>query len=122
MNYILKLHCPDRPGILATVANALVAQGGDIRDANSFGDDSTSEFFVRIHATIPETGSISTLKSAIDELADETGLWWEMHDLSIRPKVMLLVSKLDHCLVDLLTPLENGLTRRRHTAGDIQPR
>ena len=35
MHYILKLHCPDRPGILATVANALVAQGGDIRDATA---------------------------------------------------------------------------------------
>ena len=108
MDYILKLHCPDRPGILATVANALVAQGGDIRDASSFGDDSTSEFFIRIHATIPETGAIGTLKSAIDELADETGLWWEMHDLSIRPKLMLLVSKLDHCLVDLLHRWKTG--------------
>lgn len=108
MNHILKLHCPDRPGILATVSGAIAGQGGDIRDAMSFGDDSTGEFFVRIEMSLPEPGSLQEVERCVAELSEETGLWWERHDQSERPKVMIMVSKFDHCLTDLLHRWKSG--------------
>lgn len=100
--YILKLHCPDRPGILAAVTAALVEQGGDVRDAQSFGDDSTGEFFVRMHLLLPSAEGVDAFRDNISGMARELGILWELHDCAIRPRVLIMVSKFDHCLNDLL--------------------
>lgn len=108
LNYVLKMHCADRPGILAAVTDAIRSLGGDIRDANSFGDESTGEFFVRIHLRLGDDGNAKRFDSKLAELADETGLWWELHSLEERPRVLILVSKFDHCLADLLHRWKSG--------------
>ncbi len=104
---ILKLHCPDRPGILAAVTGTLVDNGGDVRDAQSFGDDGTGEFFVRMHLLLPSE-NVSAFRNGIAAVADDFGIRWELHDCAVRPKVLIMVSKHDHCLVDLLHRWKKG--------------
>ncbi|WP_405233942.1 formyltetrahydrofolate deformylase [Lentisalinibacter salinarum] len=109
--YILTMHCPDRPGILAAVTGALAEQGGDVRDAQSFADDSTDEFFVRMHALLPSDEAAAAFGAAIGELAVRLGIGWELHDCAVAPRVMIMVSKFDHCLRDLLHRRETGALR-----------
>ncbi len=106
--YILTLHCPDRPGVLAAVTAALVAQGGDVRDAQSFGDDSTGEFFIRMHLKLPSALAAGAFRDGIAALSGGLGIRWQLHDCALRPRVLIMVSRFDHCLVDLLHRLKTG--------------
>lgn len=106
--FILKMHCPDRPGILAAVTGALSGRGGDVRDAASFGDDSTGEFFIRMQLVLPSDEAVEAFRDDIRELTPALGVRWELHDCAVRPKLLILVSKLDHCLVDLLHRWKTG--------------
>ena len=96
------MHCPDRKGILAAVSNALVAENGDVRDAVSFGDESTGEFFIRMHLRLPNAAQAAAFEAGMAKLADELGIRWEMHNCADKPRLLIMVSKFDHCLVDLL--------------------
>ena len=106
--FILTLHCPDRPGILAAVTGVLAEQGGDVRDAQSFADDSTDEFFVRMHLLLPSDEAAAAFGDGIGELAVRLGIGWELHDCAVPPRIMIMVSKFDHCLRDLLHRRETG--------------
>lgn len=106
--FIFKMHCADRPGILAAVTGALSDRGDDARDAASFGDDSTGEFFIRMHLVLPSGEAVDAFRDDIRELTPALGVRWELHDCAVRPKLLILVSKLDHCLVDLLHRWKTG--------------
>ncbi len=106
--YILTLHCPDRPGILAAVTDALARQGGDVRDAQSFADDSTDEFFVRMHLLLPSGAAATAFGAAIGELAVRLGIGWELHDCAVPARILVMVSRFDHCLMDLLHRRKTG--------------
>lgn len=106
--YILTLYCPDRPGILAGVSTELTRSGGDIRDAQSFGDDQTGEFFIRMHLLLPSEEHADDFRTRMAELAADQGLRWEFNSCGNRPRILILVSKFDHCLVDLLHRVRTG--------------
>lgn len=107
-DFVLQMHCPDRPGIMASVTNALAQHGGDIREAASFGDESTGEFFIRIHLRFSTAGSINGFSDDIEKVALRLGVRWQLHNLSRRPKIMIAVSQFDHCLLDLLHRWKSG--------------
>ncbi len=102
IDFVLQMHCPDRPGIMAATTQAVVGHGGDIREAASFGDESTGEFFIRMHLRFPRPEQPAAFRAELEPLAGSLGVLWRMHDVSRRPRVMIAVSKFDHCLVDLL--------------------
>jgi len=99
--HILLFRAPDRPGTLATLSNELHSRGGDVRDAKSFGDEVSGLFFVRMQLCIP-SDQVEGFRSAVAAFADGQGVTWRMFDTSVRQKVVVAVSKFDHCLVDLL--------------------
>ncbi|MGE0407883.1 MAG: formyltetrahydrofolate deformylase [Amphiplicatus sp.] len=99
--YILQMKSPDRPGIIAAVAPLLASHGCDIRDAIVYGDPDTTTFFLRIHVASPEKGK-AELENIFRPLADSLGLEGRFHDLSQKMRVLVAVSKFDHCLNDLL--------------------
>ena len=107
-DYILTLHCPDRPGILASVTGSLVDAGGDVRDATSFGDESTGEFFIRLHCRLGSSDAIVAFERDVACMATRLGVRYEFHPCAYKPKVLILVSKADHCLVDLLHRHKTG--------------
>jgi formyltetrahydrofolate deformylase len=103
---VLRLRAPDRPGIVARIGSLIAGQGGDIRDAQVYGDDETGGFFVRM--VIATATSRNDLAAALAPLADEMTLDWSLHDSSEKLRVLIAVSKFGHCLVDLIHKAEIG--------------
>ncbi|MEY4239213.1 MAG: formyltetrahydrofolate deformylase [Pseudomonadota bacterium] len=98
---ILTLSCCDRPGITARVSGLLFELGGNILEAQQFNDIEDGEFFMRV-AFAPGETTIDAYRSALDRLAGELGMRWTLRAASAERRVLILVSKFDHCLSDLL--------------------
>ncbi len=101
--HILTLTCRNRPGIVAAVATALAETGGDITEARQFDDPLTGTFFMRVAFRIPqEVGGDGKFRNKMDGIGTAFGMDWQLAPQDHRPKVLILVSKFDHCLTDLL--------------------
>ena len=98
----LSLSCPDRPGLVAKVANFLAARGGNILDAQQFNDRITDRFFMRVVFQLAEGDEAASWRAHFGAIAGESAMDWRLTLASERKKVLLLVSKFDHCLADLL--------------------
>ena len=108
-SFILKLSCPDRPGIVHAVSGFLFDLGSNILDSAQFGDSHTGEFFMRVHfQQVGGFSGIDTLRTSFAPLATDFGMNWELHDASAKPRVMIMVSKIGHCLNDLLFRYRTG--------------
>ncbi|MFO1149631.1 MAG: formyltetrahydrofolate deformylase [Alsobacter sp.] len=102
-SFVLKLACPNRPGIVAAVSSYLFEAGCNILDAQQFDDTETDRFFMRVvFNPVNGGGSVETLRQGFAPIAEAHGMEWSIRDRAERRRVMLLVSKFDHCLVDLL--------------------
>jgi formyltetrahydrofolate deformylase len=98
-SHVLTLSCGDRPGLVAAVAGLLSTHGGNILDAQQFDDLATDRFFMRVVFAIDGADSVRRDFAA---LAAQHGMNWTLRATAERRKVLLLVSKFDHCLGDLL--------------------
>jgi hypothetical protein len=101
-SYLLTLACPNRPGIVARVTAELFSHGGNILEAHQFDDTETGRFFTRIVFNLHDDRQIPNLVASFKPIGDHYRMIWEIRPRNERRKVLLLVSKLDHCLVDLL--------------------
>jgi formyltetrahydrofolate deformylase len=99
--YILTLSCLDRPGLVARVTTLLFQQGGNVLEAQQFDDTETGRFFMRVVFTLPED-AVLPVRNAMGIIGAEMGLKWEIRSDSDHMRVLLMVSKFDHCLGDLL--------------------
>lgn len=106
--FVLTLSCADRSGIVHAVAGRLAGAGCNIQESQQFGDPFTGRFFMRVHITGPAGRGVAELREAFAPVASDFGMEWEVHDLAVRPRVLILVSKLGHCLNDLLFRRETG--------------
>lgn len=98
---VLTLSCADRPGITARVTSFLFEQGANILEAQQFNDRASDAFFMRVEFD-PGSARRETIRAGFVQLADEFGMDWKLA-LRDRPRrVMIMVSKFDHCLADLL--------------------
>ncbi|WP_300573278.1 formyltetrahydrofolate deformylase [Phenylobacterium sp.] len=104
---ILTLSCADRPGIVSRVASFLFDRGGNIIDAQQFGDVETDRFFMRVVFEAGET-SAQALREAFAPIGAEFGMSWTLRDPKVRRKVMILASQADHCLSDLVWRWRRG--------------
>ncbi len=113
--YVLKASCKGVIGTVARISTFLAERRCYIMEMQQFDEILTGRFFVRtVFSTTPgQTPSLDELKRAFDEAlsSSEEDLSWELHDSLARPKVLLMVSKFDHCLVDLLY---------RHRTGELK--
>jgi formyltetrahydrofolate deformylase len=99
--FVLTLSCADRPGITARVTSFLFERGGNILEAQQFNDRMSDAFFMRVEF---DPGAISrdTFRAEFAPLASELAMEWKL-SLRDRPRrVLIMVSKFDHCLADLL--------------------
>jgi formyltetrahydrofolate deformylase len=95
--------CPDHVGILARVAGFIADQGANITAANQYEDVRSKTFFMRYGIELLDTEkSVSAFESAFSSVANELRMDWRLTDLSKKQRVVLLVSKFDHCLAYLL--------------------
>ena len=106
-HHILTLQCPDRPGIVAALARGIGRADGNILDSAQFSDPGTGLFCVRTELESPLDDADRLLELIGEELAAYSP------ELTLRPKdrrrrALLMVSKIDHCLVDLLYRWDRG--------------
>ncbi|MEN5082384.1 formyltetrahydrofolate deformylase [Bosea sp. TWI1241] len=101
--HILTLSCPDRPGIVAAVSTLLSQAGCNILDAQQFDDIETGRFFMRVvFDRLDEAKAAEAIAAEVDELAQRFAMTVTLRARQARKRVLLLVSKFDHCLADLL--------------------
>ena len=107
--YILTFCCPDRIGIVASVAGFLTEQDCNIVESAQFGDESTGRFFMRtVFAPGDGSPTLDNLKVAFAAIGRRFSMDWGIHDALAKPRVLILVSRLDHCLNDLLYRYRTG--------------
>jgi formyltetrahydrofolate deformylase len=100
---VLRLSCPDRPGIVAAVSTFLFERGGNILDARQFDDLETDTFFMRVvFAPGGQPDAAVQLRAEFQALAARFGMQWSMRPQGERRKVLIMASGFDHCLADLI--------------------
>jgi formyltetrahydrofolate deformylase len=99
---VLSLQCPDRVGIVRAVAGFLADRGVNILESKQFFERSSGLFFMRVQASLPAGVGVDDLRGQFGPLAEPFAMTWQLHDLSVRPRMLILVSRLGHCLNDLL--------------------
>ncbi|WP_423603539.1 formyltetrahydrofolate deformylase [Sphingomonas sp. MS122] len=99
--HVLTLSCTDRPGLVATISGQLFGGGANILEAQQFDDVETGRFFMRILFDCP-ANAYAALHDGIAETAARFEMDWKLRARDRRTRTLLLVSRMDHCLGDLL--------------------
>ncbi|WP_394781311.1 formyltetrahydrofolate deformylase [Undibacterium sp.] len=108
--YILTLSCPDQRGIVHKVSGFLAQHGCNIIDSAQFGDAQSQLFFMRVHFSAEDALiDDQALRAEFAALGADMRMQWQLHDAHHKPRVMLMVSKIGHCLNDLLFRYKSGL-------------
>jgi formyltetrahydrofolate deformylase len=101
--YTLTLSCPDRVGVVAAVSGLIAQHQGWIVEANHHADALAKRFFMRQEILADSlTFDLATLKQKFAPIAAEFGMDWRIADSAEKKRVVILVSKQEHCLYDLL--------------------
>jgi len=111
---ILLLSCPDRKGEVATIADFVYRHGGNILHADEHADEESGLFLMRVEFD-PKEFDINLSQKDLAEfgrhfapIAEDFQMKWRLAQSSQRPRMIILVSKYDHCLVDLLYRHKSG--------------
>ena len=125
MLYVLTVQCPDRRGIVHAVSGALLDVGGNIVENAQFEDVDSGIFCLRA-VFEADVGIADAARARLDQRLVGFGAQIVLRSAAFRPRVMIMVSKFDHCLVDLLyrwrtedLPLEIPVIVSNHT--DCEP-
>ena len=99
--YVITLSCEDRPGLAAAVTTKLAEIGGNIRESQQYNALESGRFFMRIGFDCPNH-TADEIGALFAPVIERYGMEWQVRDTAVPRKVLLLVSKFDHCLGDLL--------------------
>ncbi len=104
--YVLTLQCPDGPGIVNRVTGALLDVGANISESAQFGDPDTDIFTMRV---VFDTDEANTLvESATNDVTESLGGQSSLRPVDRPRRAIIMVSKEEHCLLDLLYRHRNG--------------
>ena len=100
----LIVHGPDQPGLVATVASIIAAQGGNIVTLDQYSDDAEGgTFFQRVSFHLQHLAArLPELDRAFGAALEPLGMSWQISDQSVPKRMAILASTSDHCLLDLL--------------------
>ena len=115
LRYVLTIACPDRVGIVAAVSGVLAAHRGNIIESDQFSDTESGRFFMRLMFDLDQATEPALLEH-FAPLARHFEMAWRLYDPRQRPGVMILVSKAEHCLNDLLYRHRTGALPMEITA------
>jgi formyltetrahydrofolate deformylase len=101
-SYVLTVSCPDRRGIVSTVSRYLFDIGCNIIDSAQYGDRDNGRFFLRISFASETGASGQTIREGFAPIARQFDMTAAIHDSAEKTRTLILVSKVGHCLVDLL--------------------
>jgi formyltetrahydrofolate deformylase len=106
---ILLLSCPDRKGVVATVAGFVFQHGGNILHADEHSDVDSGIFLMRVEFDPAEFDvPLNDFAKHFSPIAIDFDMRWRLAQSDYRPRMAILVSKYDHCLVDLLYRHQSG--------------
>ena len=106
---VLKVTCAATGGIVAAATSFLWNNGCYISELNQFDDENNGRFFMRLVCRVEsEDFDINLLKEGFTEIAKQFDMEWEIFDSSTPKRVLLMVSKSDHCLSNLLYRFHKG--------------
>jgi formyltetrahydrofolate deformylase len=108
MDFVLTLSCPDKPGIVYAVSSFLVQHSANILSSQQYGEAPDERFFMRMHFTVPVATSVEALERDFSWVAESFHMDWKLRDTSARVRTLIMVSKLGHCLNDLLFRWKTG--------------
>lgn len=101
--FTLKLSCPDRVGVVARVSTFIAQHNGWITEANHHADAAAKRFFMRQEILADSLAfDFDELAERFAPIAEEFGMDWHISDSARKKRVVILVSKQEHCLYDLL--------------------
>ncbi|WP_024302021.1 formyltetrahydrofolate deformylase [Pseudogulbenkiania sp. MAI-1] len=102
--FSLTLDCPSEAGEVAAAVEFLDRRGCYIDELAVFDDECRQRFFLRclFHHRAGSPLALNELQRDFASIGQRFGMRWALHDLAVRPRVLIMVSKLDHCLADLL--------------------
>ena len=107
--YVFKVICANQPGIVAAVSAQLFQAGCNILESHQFDDLDTGRFFMRIVFNFTgQQDAAEALRAGFAPVAERFGMDWSIRDPDDRQRVLLMVSKFDHCLADILYNWRNG--------------
>ncbi|MGA0901145.1 MAG: formyltetrahydrofolate deformylase [Luteolibacter sp.] len=100
---ILKLTCPDQPGIVAKVAGYIAEHQGNLVELNQFSDSLNAKFFARFEIETPGmTVSVDEFISGFGAMGDAFKATWHFRRLPYKMRTAVMVTKTDHCLNEIL--------------------
>lgn len=109
--FIFTLSCPDTSGIVAEVAGFMAKSNLTIKESNQFGDSETNSFFMRVKALSINGNDkidINDIRNNFTLIAKKRKMDFNIYNANEVPKIIIMVSKFDHCLVDLLYRVKIG--------------
>ncbi|KAK0726183.1 formyl transferase [Apiosordaria backusii] len=107
-DHFLTLSCPDKPGIVHAVTGVFAGEKVNIIDLQQFSDPVTEKFFMRVHFGPTPTESTEYLRPHFAALAGDYDMTYDIRPVAQKPKVLIMVSKIGHCLNDLLFRAKTG--------------
>ena len=112
--YVLTLSCPDKPGIVYAVSSFLVQHSANILASQQYGESPDGRFFMRVHFSVPPRSGapherpLAELERGFSWVAEAFHMTWQLHDQAARVRTLIMVSRLGHCLNDLLFRWKTG--------------
>ena len=107
---ILILKCPDRKGVVAAVSGFLADNDASIVESNHFNDPMAGQFYMRtVFRPDGAMPPVEALAAGFALIAQRFAMTWSLHDVAVKPRVIIAVSKFGHCLFDLLHRWRAGL-------------
>jgi formyltetrahydrofolate deformylase len=106
---ILLTSCPDQKGVVASISNFIFRHNGNILHADEHADVGSNLFLMRVEFDPADFDiNLADFTQHFSPIADKFQMQWRLAQSSHRPKMIILVSKYDHCLVDLLYRHKSG--------------
>jgi formyltetrahydrofolate deformylase len=106
---ILLITCPDRKGEVATIADFIYRHNGNILHADEHGDEESGLFLMRVEFDPKDFDiDLADFATQFSPVADKFAMKWRLAQSTCRQRMIILVSKYDHCLVDLLYRHKSG--------------
>ena len=108
--YVIRVSCAASSGIIAAITSVLVQNDCYISELSQFDDEASDRFFMRAVFRFNDgaQADVESLKHDLEPVAERFKMDWTVHSRSIPAKVLIMVSKFDHCLADLLYRRQMG--------------
>ena len=102
-SFVLTAYCANRPGIVAAVSKVIFEAGGNIADLQQFDDPDSGQFFSRVVFGAADASLTEDhVRGLLSPIMERFAMTWSLRAQNARRRVLLMASRFDHCLADLL--------------------